>query len=99
MRDDLTEMEGYDKWIEHAEGSMFFGKSLSEMSKKELLGIVGWMCEDHKRDLANKEKDHKFLMDIQKSCPRPVYPWLYRLADIFTGKTEKDRERELRKGR
>jgi len=74
MNDDLTEMEGYDKWIESAKDSSFFGKFLSDMSKDELLGLIGWMREDHKRDMENKKREHEFLMDIQKARPKLTYP-------------------------
>ena len=80
MNDDLTkEIEGYQKWIDKTKWSSFFGKILSDMSKEELLGVIGWMNEDHKKDMANKEREHKFQLDIEKR-PRlssfPVIPFI-----------------------
>ena len=71
MKDNLVEeIPGYQKWIDAAKDSAFFGKKLQDMSKEELLGVIGWMREDGDRQMTQTKKDHELFMNIEKSKPK-----------------------------
>lgn len=74
MKEDnlVEEIDGYREWIKHAEGSTFYGKQMSDMSKEELLGVIGWMSQDSKKEIEQLKKEHKFLDDIRDSSPKPI---------------------------
>tara|TARA_R110000824_G_scaffold218435_1_gene405021 strand:+ start:1760 stop:2005 length:246 start_codon:yes stop_codon:yes gene_type:complete len=56
-----------EKYKKFAEESMFLGKKMIDMTKDELLEIIGWMHFVKEKTLKEKEQEHKFFMDVEKA--------------------------------
>ena len=63
----FKEIDGFDKFVKKASPSMFCGKYLSDMTKEELLGVIGWMQTDQENTAKQIKKDHQFLESILDS--------------------------------
>jgi len=73
--ENLIEMiDGFEDYVKVAKGSTFYGKQMSDMSKEELLGVIGWMAKDSKEEIEQLKREHKFLDDIKDSKPKPIFP-------------------------
>ena len=62
----VDEIPNYREWIEHAEGSSFFGKMLSEMSREEVLGVVGFLAKESERREKQIKQERTFLLDLER---------------------------------
>ena len=57
----IEEVAEYEKWIEFAKGSSFFGKFLRDMSKEELLGVIGYLHQDSETRIEQIKHDYQVL--------------------------------------
>lgn len=60
----MKEIPEMKKWKSEAEASTFFGFQLDELSRDELLGVIGWWCQESKRMIKSHEQELSFYRDI-----------------------------------
>jgi len=63
-----------EKWKQDAEMSMFCGEFLKDLSKDELLAVIGHLQMDLKRQEDSHTKEREFMNLCDKHSNRPITP-------------------------
>lgn len=64
MSDLMQSVPKMKKWKEEAEESTFFGFKIGDLSRDELLGVIGWFNEDCQKMRESHEEESRFYRDL-----------------------------------
>jgi len=83
LLDNFRSLPQYEEWKENGQGSFFLGVPVKDMSREDLMAVIGWLNKEQVRVNKQHQEEREFMRSLDKfSSSRPSFSLWFIIAGL-----------------